>query len=303
MTESSPLSTTKPRLLRHLRLAEPPRMRLTERDAQVIKAVSIYRVLRRDQLQRLFFPSVPVANRVLVRLFQHGFLDRRFVPREYGQGDSQALYLLGARGADLLAAKTGDDRQEITWRAEHNQVGSLFLDHTLAVNDVRIAVALAAQRQGWQVERWLDEVDLKSQEMKDYVDATWTDSRGQARRRRLAVVADGYFVLYMGDRRAHFFVELDQATVSNKRWADKVRGYLAYTWSGKYEKRYQTRSLRILTVTTGEKRLQNLKATTEQAGGKALFWFATLEQATPEAILTEPIWQVADRKELHVLTS
>ena len=272
-------------------------MRLTGRDRQIIEAVYTYRVLSREQIQRSFCPSQRTANRVLSRLYHHGFLERRFLPTEFGQGYNQALYLLGERGADLLAATSGEDRDAILWTPEHNEIGPLFLEHTLAVNDVRIAVTLAAAQKGFALTDWIDEPTLKSQEMKDYVMAVWKDSRGETRKRRIAVVPDGYFVITLGGKKkAHFFLEVDRATEANRRFADKVRAYLAYTESGKYQERYQTRSLRILTVTTGEKRLQNLKETTEAAGGKNLFWFTTAELATPDRVLTAPIWQVASQK-------
>jgi hypothetical protein len=51
--------------------------------------------------------------------------------------------------------------------------------------------------------------------------------------------------------------------------------------------------LRILLLTTSRERLSNLKRATEQAGGQSLFWFATLQQASPEAILSERICQIA----------
>ena len=271
-------------------------MHLTKRDRQVVEAVYVYRVLSREQIQRLFFPSDRTTNRVLSRLYHHGFLERRFLPVELGQGYNQAIYLLGERGADLLASTTGEDRETIAWKPQANEVGPLFLDHTLAVNDVRIAVTLAATQKGFELTKWIDESTLKSQEMKDYVLAEWKDSQGQTRKRRMAVVPDGYFVITLEKKRAHFFLEVDMATEANKRFADKVRGYLAYMASGKYHERYQTKSLRVLTVTTGEKRLQNLKTTTEQAGGKNLFWFSLQEMALPEAILTAPIWQVASQE-------
>ena len=267
-------------------------MWLTERDRRVVEAVHVYRILRRDQVQALFFPSARTAQRALARLFHHGYLQRRFLPTEYGTGQGQAIYLLDERGADLVVSQSGVDRGDLSWRRGHNQVGGLFLEHTLAVNDVRIAVSLAARGQGWRIERWIDEDQLRSREAKDYVEVKWVDSRGSARRRRMAVVADGYFLLNFG-KRAHFFLEVDQGTVPNKRWATKVRTYLAYWNSGKYERRYQTQSLRILTVTSGEGRLRNLKATTEQAGGKRIFWFTTFEKAISEDALTTPIWQMA----------
>jgi hypothetical protein len=81
----------------------------------------------------------------------------------------------------------------------------------------------------------------------------------------------------------------------------KVRAYMAYYRSGQYHARYGTRSLRVLTVTTSQKRLANLKASTEQAGGGPMFWFTTFDRVNTENILSAPIWQVAGDKGNHSL--
>ena len=47
----------------------------------------------------------------------------------------------------------------------------------------------------------------------------------------------------------------------------RVLAYQAYVRSNKYQERYQSKSLRILTLTTTIARLENLKRTTEKAGG------------------------------------
>jgi len=60
-----------------------------------------------------------------------------------------------------------------------------------------------------------------------------------------------------------------------------------------YERRYGTQSLRVLTVTLGERRLQNLKKVTEQVGGGNWFYFGVLSALAPEHILIAPLWQVA----------
>ena len=77
------------------------------------------------------------------------------------------------------------------------------------------------------------------------------------------------------------------------RFRDKVLAYQAYIASGQYEKRYGTRSLRVLTVTSGPKRLENLKAEAEEARGGRVFWFTALKSVTVEAVIEQPIWQIA----------
>lgn len=60
--------------------------------------------------------------------------------------------------------------------------------------------------------------------------------------------------------------------------------------------------MRILTVTTGQKRLENLLAITEEVGGKARFWFTTFERILHADILVDPIWNVAGADSLRSLT-
>ena len=80
-----------------------------------------------------------------------------------------------------------------------------------------------------------------------------------------------------------------------RRWAQKALCYLSYLRSGAYLRRYGSNCLRVITVTSGERRLANLPRTRAQTceGRESLFWFTTLERLTPEAILEAPIWQVA----------
>jgi len=265
-------------------------MRLTERDVAVVLAVYEYRVLRRDQIQRMFFTGKNTANERLKRLYHHGYLARRWLPVEYGQGSSQALYLLAERGAQLVAATLGVDRAAIDWEEAHNRVSSPFLEHLLLTNAVRIDVTLAARRHGYTVERWVDEEALKAAP-----DGAGMVAEDDGHHAGSPLFPDGYFALNPGDRRAHFFLEVDRATEANARWAQKVRAYLRYAHSGRYAAHYQARSLRVLTVTTGPQRLANLKRTTERAGGDAMFWFARADEVTAADSLHRPIWQVASR--------
>jgi len=163
------------------------------------------------------------------------------------------------------------------------------------VNEVRIAFTLAARRGGYSIEKWVGEEKLKAS--RDYV---YVSAPGQARR-RVAIIPDGYFVLNLRDKRAHFFLEVDRATQPHRRWMQRVRAYMSYVQSGRYSERFGTRSLRVLTVTTGPRRLTNLKRTTEEAGGGRMFWFTALAQAQVRAILALPIWQVAMQSDAQPL--
>ena len=276
-------------------------MVLTKRDREIVKAVYTHRFLTTFQIENLIFlkgqpPKRTQCRRRLQLLYHHGFLDRVFPLVTRDEGAKPIIHCLAEGGAELIAAELQIGRDEVDWRPKDNKVKPLFLDHGLSINEVRIATTLAAERQGFELEKWIDEKTLKNPKMRDYV----TISTPRGRSRRVPVIPDGYFVLNLGGKRAHFFLEVDQATLSNTRWRERAHAYLSYTSQGLYQKRYQTRSLRILTITTGEKRLENLKATTEAAGGERMFWFTTFDQATPD-VLTAPVWHVASKQGLHTL--
>jgi hypothetical protein len=266
----------------------PPPMLLTERDKAIIAAVYEYRALRQDQLQALFFGSQTAAQRRLALLYHHGFLERQFLLARGGIMNSPILYLLDRRGEELLRAEYGAD--EVQWKSGDNKVGGDFLEHTLSINDFRIAVTLACHQLGYAVLEWRSEAQLKQ----EYDRVTLRTPTGRSR--TVAVVPDSFFALQTPYGRTHFFLELDRGTMTTKRFQTKVEAYLVYYRSGGYQKRYGARSLRVLTVTLGERRLESLKAVTEQAGGQAWFWFGVLPELSAERALNAPVWSVAGRE-------
>ncbi len=280
-------------------------MVLTDRDKKILRQVYLYRLMTREQIEQLLFPpdkgqdhptKTSIVRRRLKLLYQHEYLERIPAPIGPGLWAWRPVYRLAGKGAEIVAGELGVSPKKLAYWGKgsdkdhrSDEVSLLFFEHALAINDVRIAVTLAAQAKGFRVEQWFDDNLLKSQEMKDYVTV-----KGKKQSERVAIIPDAYFVLNLGERRAHFFLELDRATMSSKRWKTRVLGYKAYTESGKYQERYHTTSLRILTVTTTAERLVNLKKTTEQAGGSKVFWFTTIDQATVDKIFFSPIWLVAN---------
>ena len=298
-----------PRLQRAVEEDRPP-LRLMPRDEAVVAAVYRYRALTSRQIEALFWGTPlhstrPINSRCSYRLqllFQHGFLHRNERPQLLDQGRLPLVYHLDDRGAQWLARRWDCEVTDLDWHPKRKQVGHLFLDHLLATNDVRVSLVVAAGRHGFTIETWLDDATLKRRP--DYV----TVSGPQGGRKRTAVIPDGYFTLAQGNQLGHLFLEVDRRTVtgesalSNKRdWKRRIRGYLEYYASGQYQSRYQTRSLRVLVVTTGEKRLANLKAITEKAGGRSRFWYATFQRLQAGDGLTDPVWSIAGREGRHSL--
>src|SRR5687768_11770657 len=92
---------------RDKRHENPSPMRLQERDIDLIEAVHYHRVLKQEHLQALFFGSKATAQARLEKLYDHGFLERKFLPVAVGSGRSPTLYILDRRGAELLRAERG----------------------------------------------------------------------------------------------------------------------------------------------------------------------------------------------------
>ena len=309
--------------LPRVRRAQPhelPGFRLMARDRQIIRAVYEFRALTTPQIERLFFPEGSLATAEvksdaplrllnhrcqhrLKLLFHHGYLHREERPQKRTEGSKPLVYYLDMMGAELLSR---EDEAELDWDPTEADVSSPFLEHLLLTNDLRIAVIVASRNLDVAVRAWIDDRALKSPHMKDYV--TLTGSSGGTR--QVAVVPDGYFLLNANRRSYHHFLEIDRGTVTaayskdgKRDWSHKVRAYNEYLASGKYEARYKTKTVRILTVTTGEKRMAHLKQITEATAGETAFrfWFTTFDQISPETILTTPIWHIAGSDERRPL--
>jgi hypothetical protein len=289
-------------------------MTLTQRDRRIISWVYKMRFLTREQIQRLEFSptTTSYAKKRLMLLYQHGYLDRRPLPMGTGFGSSKPLYCLDSDGADWLAHAWKMERSELDWTPRDNEASTYFMQHLLDINDFRITATLAAQKKGWPLE-WTDERTLKRAEMKDYV----TDPEGGT---RIAVIPDGYFSLYQvpikgQPRRASFALEIDRGNMEPRPWKRKVRGYITWWATGQYQARYQTQSLRVLTVVSAarrarddtherqliERHVDKLLSFTEQAGGQRMFWFAAAHMLDEDTLFDEPIWSVATSPGRHPL--
>lgn len=283
------------RLPRYSRAKNPPPMRLTERDKRIIENVYLYRFLTRDQIRLLNFEnaSITACQRRLSLLYHNQYLSAIQKPIPSGYGSSKRVYCLSKRGIEAIAfMHDGLDPRKIKWSRKQNKVEMYFLEHTLAINDVRVAFTVSARRLDFTLE-WIPESELKA--LKEKVDDP--DNPGKS----LAVTPDSYIILEGESKRAFFFLEADRATESSRRWKDKIRGYIEYVRSGKYQERYKTDVLRVLTVTTTKERLENLFSATKNIYGANFFWFTDRKKLKGNNIIKDPIWQRTDKKGIYQL--
>lgn len=282
------------------------RQRLTSRDKELIHKVWAYRVLDTKCIASLLFPTASVntvSSQCLARLrflTRAGYLERREQLQVMSEGRKPYLYYLGEKGARFIADLTGTTLEDLDWSSAESDHGYLFLNHLLDTNRFRVAITLAAERQGGHLVDWVDDRSLK-QERRMYVEVSRPES---TKTERIAVVPDGAFSLNVGEYWYHFFLELDRGTVvgaskstPTRDWFSKVRVYLKYFELGYPQAKFKSDSIRVLTVTTSATRLANLKRITETAEGQHRFWFGLLSELNPDNVLTTPVWHVATKDE------
>lgn len=124
------------------------------------------------------------------------------------------------------------------------------------MNKACIAFVLDSQRGGYSIEGWIREDELKAAGEYVYFSTILEIPR------QMLIIPDAYLALTLGDRRAHFLLEVDRATEASGRWGQRVQAYVAYIASGQYSRRFGTTSLRILVITTSRERLANFQRAT-----------------------------------------
>lgn len=269
------------------RAKSPEPMILQPRDQEIITKVYEFGFLSRDQIQRLMnFNCTIRANIRLRKLFDHGYLARRFLPAILGS--SMAIYFLGPEGIGLISEKIGVDPSEIQRRQKClEQRKDLFFDHDLSVNEVRIAFYQAlANPNGLRLDRWLTPIDC----LEEY---SLSDTK-LGREIKTVFRPDGYFRYFHNDKLFGCFVEVDRSTMNHSRFQAKVKMYLGYAMSGFYQQKYGLKFFRVLVVTKTKERLLNLKADIEKFTDK-IFWFTARENLQPGKAFGS-IWERPGKK-------
>jgi hypothetical protein len=272
-----------------------PPLALTERDLCILKLLDAYRFLNTPQIQALVGGSKHNVSERLLRLFQHGYLDRPAHQRELRiDGYRHLVHALSQRGAALLAERLGDESYVSHHLAENNKTTKrMHLAHTLMVSQFRACLTLACRAHA------------------DFTLVSWeTPERALMRfliaGQRVPVIPDAYFVLEDSDgHAAHFYLEADRGTMTQKRFLRKLQAY----WRFRHidSDLLFPRSFRVVTIAPSQERTKNLTATAKDADskrkGSLMFYFAVQDACTlqhSEAVL-DYIWHSPADNKLHSL--
>ena len=181
--------------------------RLTERDRELCRILSVHRVLTTRQLYDIAFPTVRRAERRLQALHGWKVLDR-FRPR-YWSGSAPFHWLLGPAGAAVLAAEAGLDPAQSGWRPDTAAAlaRSQRLAHLIGVNGTFTSLIRAARtRPDSALAEWWSEARCT---------AAWGE----------VVRPDGYGVWTQDGARLPFLLEYDTGSERVGRLTSKLTGY------------------------------------------------------------------------------
>ena len=281
---------------------------LTERDRQIIRLVHRHRFLRSHQIIALLGGSPQQVSRRLKLLYHHGYLERpRAQLQYYERGGSKSIaYGLGNKGGALLKQELGIAVHPDSWDEKNHVIGRVYLEHTLFVADVMVAIELACRKRDGIRLLYEDQLALRSERQP----FQWrVKTPGGI---KLGIIPDRVFALEYPDQNAepqrmHFFLEADRGTMpvvlSGLTQTSFYRKLLAYeaTWTQKIHQRHLgIHRFRVLTVTTIAARVKSLlEACSQLKRGHGLFLFA--DRTVLEKDLFSPVWWCGKSAKLSTL--
>lgn len=286
-----PVATRRARFQRQ----DPPPLRLTSDDLAILRHVAEHRFLRSTHLTALLNrPAKKIVER-LSALYHNAYLDRPRAQLDYyaTAGSTPFVYALGNKGADVLAGLDGRPRANIDWTTKNRSAGRLFIDHTLMIANLMIALELATRRRS-------DVRLIGPRELHSLLPASartaphpWTLTakiKYKGKTVEAKVIPDKVFGLEFRDtgKRCYFFVEADRGTMPIRRthprqtsFEHKLRTYLAAHAAHVHRDRLALANFRVLTITTSRARAMTMiGALKEIAQGKGFNQFLFTDKAT-----------------------
>jgi hypothetical protein len=231
--------------------------RATERDAWLLEAIGKMRFVTTGQLAALGFGgSRWSANKRLRKLLDQGLV------RAWVRGLSEEnVYSLTRLGVRFLA-----ERGEPADSAPKGLDGNL--NHLLATNDVRVALALGLPAIGSDLKWWRSDWDLRSHF-------------------RERVIPDALFAVARGGEDQVFTLELDNCTRSPRRFLAKILAYASVRDRGLYG----VRDFLVLVVRDPSWLGRYREAVIAARIGRTIY-FTNLDAVKADAVA--PIWTSID---------
>lgn len=198
-------------------------MRLTPRDRQLVRDISLSHVLSRDQIIDLgYFSSITRANTRLRQLREMHFLRGLSTPFF-----DQFLYTSGPRAKELVG-------EQVASLLSHRSSTPRFIQHALCTTNLRIEL-INRGATGWRFEQQIRHCFRFA-------------GRDYEVRPDGMVCLDGAVVL----------LEVDRGHVNPQKFREKLLAYDAFVLSRQSSRQLGAESFKLLTVTTGSLRCKRL---------------------------------------------
>lgn len=268
---------------------------LTDRDIEVLLAVTRYYVLNRPQIQHLCFPTDGtgrVARRRLQELVSRQLINRHRAEVVYpNSSPAGSIYYPSRKGCEFLAEYTGDDTHLVTpvdCPQPHH------VAHWLAVSETHIKLDAAAARQTTvELSDWVNEWDTVNKDEQEpekrFQLYTLLDEHP-----RLICAPDAAFVLSTAGFSKVFYVEQDRGTSGVRQVAArKLKGYAVLAQRAGHARHFpQTNvdSFTVLCVAQNSRRRDALRRAFHDKAGSQCWKFCSASELNSETFLSAPIW-------------
>ena len=225
---------------------------ISERDKAILEGIRKFRYLTSNQIWSLYFsesisPTAAhrAANRALIKLRELGLittLKRRIGGVRAGSGSY--IWNLATAGARLLGQN--NEVANIPKRKRHFEPSRMFLEHTLAVAETYVQLALIQNKH--------ENMDLLSVDVEPNCWRSYVGENGSI----TYLKPDLYIENVIGDYEDHWFFEIDLITESPSRILLKCQQYYRYYLRGAEQKKTGVFPL-VVWITLSTKRAESLR--------------------------------------------
>jgi Replication-relaxation len=215
------------------------------------------------QLCRLHYSpgSITTVKARLKNLADAGYIQVDAIPTKFFR--SPYYYCLGQKGMRYLA-DTGLDMDEAFRADREGNKHSLFIEHTLEVNDVLIAAALLNRvHPNFYLDSFMHERALKRRPYK----ASWkTNGTSQV----FTIIPDAFLDFRLAlpngsQRRMPILLEHDRGTEGKNHFKRRIRAYITLLKTGAYQQFFGVKAITIaFTTFVSPERLAHMREWTRQ---------------------------------------
>jgi len=257
---------------------KPKRVIPTERDTELFEALYRYGVMARTHVQMyLEWDCVSDVNRRLRKLYDAGFVDRRFLTRKFGP--TPAVYMLGNEAVKILGKQKDLKKADLNRRRyRYKKLSDNLLPHELLITDFACLLKSTLRRySGCGLYKW--ECD------EEIVDRCNVIEGGAD----VELKPDAYGSYHLHKTLFNFFLEADLGTETLSRIQKKVELY---------------RSFKLFIVTNSGVRARNISQSLPAVEDLKIY-IANIEAIRIDPFLA-PVWLMAGNaraQSLHIASA